>query len=442
MWGENIYIDVEPNINFCIRQVRGVLLDEAAHPRYIETVPREGYRFLAALASSVSEADLPTDQTDLSAAPADLNKTPIEVASVKPGISRWLMVAIALAALMIVGVVLWLRTPAQTVGVTRILPVTTYPGDEREPSLSPDGHQVAFHGTGEMATGTSISSCLANRIPCVLLRPAADDTFPVWSPDGKHIAFIRNRASVGGEIMLIPSIGGPERSSAETHHRLFLLSTESGATRPLLSKAGTNDADDDASPAFSPDGYWLVCARFYGPFNSRLWFQRITDDIHTEGEPLAVSNTMDNATAPVWLPDSKRVLFLDSYGHRVMQAEMGHPARLVYATEATLEGLTFSSSEQALVTSSRMDDTDLSILPLKGLSPGGGGRNAFLFGRRQDRVYDGTASRNNSPVSPFFSSRHATVSLGWFVRCREPEAESAAIRKVGPAWDSCPQSTR
>jgi hypothetical protein len=148
VWGENIYIDVEPNINFCIRQVRGVLLDEAAHRRYIETVPREGYRFLAALASSVSEADLPTDQTDLIEAPADLNKTPIEVASVKPGISRWLMVAIALAALMIVGVVLWLRTPAQTAGVTRILPVTTYPGDEREPSLSPDGHQVAFSWDG------------------------------------------------------------------------------------------------------------------------------------------------------------------------------------------------------------------------------------------------------------------------------------------------------
>jgi Tol biopolymer transport system component len=115
-----------------------------------------------------------------------------------------------------------------------------------------------------------------------------------WTPDGKWVCFT-------------------SRESAEPHHRLFLLSTESGTTRPLLSKAGTNDADDDASPAFSLDGHWLVCARFYGPFNSRLWFQRITDDIHTEGEPLAVSNTMDNATAPVWLPDSKRVLFLDSY---------------------------------------------------------------------------------------------------------------------------------
>jgi DNA-binding winged helix-turn-helix (wHTH) protein len=106
VWGENVYIDVEPNINFCVRQIRGVLLDEAAHPRYIETASREGYRFLAAISGSTTSGDLHRDQADLPEAPADLRKTPIEVASVKPGLSRWLMAAIVLAALAVVGVVL------------------------------------------------------------------------------------------------------------------------------------------------------------------------------------------------------------------------------------------------------------------------------------------------------------------------------------------------
>jgi Tol biopolymer transport system component len=287
--------------------------------------------------------------------------------------------------------------------VTRVLPVTSYPGNEREPSLSPDGHQVAFSWDGGNGHWHIYIKLLGESNSRRLTSTEADDTFPVWSPDGKYIAFIRSRTQVEGDIMLIPSIGGPERSlhpinigfaiegakrlmswtpdgkwlcftsreSAESHHRLFLLSTESGSTRPMLSKAVTNDADDDAAPAFSPDGRWLVFARFYGAFNSKLWFQRITDDLHTEGELLAVSETLANATVPVWVPDSKSVLFLDSYGHRVMQAEMGHPARLVYATEATLEGLTFSASEQALVTSSHTDDDDLWFLPLKGLRPGG-----------------------------------------------------------------------
>ena len=53
VWGDNVYIDVERSINFCIRQVRGVLLDNAAAPRFVETLPREGYRFIAPLQGSV-----------------------------------------------------------------------------------------------------------------------------------------------------------------------------------------------------------------------------------------------------------------------------------------------------------------------------------------------------------------------------------------------------
>jgi len=49
VWGNDVHIDTEPSINFCIRQIRGVLLDNAASPRFIETLPREGYRFVAPL---------------------------------------------------------------------------------------------------------------------------------------------------------------------------------------------------------------------------------------------------------------------------------------------------------------------------------------------------------------------------------------------------------
>src|SRR3984957_2692091 len=53
VWGNNVYIDIERSINFCIRQIRGVLLDNAAAPRFVETLPREGYRFIAPLEGSV-----------------------------------------------------------------------------------------------------------------------------------------------------------------------------------------------------------------------------------------------------------------------------------------------------------------------------------------------------------------------------------------------------
>jgi len=47
VWGEGTHVDFERGLNFCIAQVRSALGDSAESPRYIETVPRQGYRFIA-----------------------------------------------------------------------------------------------------------------------------------------------------------------------------------------------------------------------------------------------------------------------------------------------------------------------------------------------------------------------------------------------------------
>jgi len=47
LWGDETFVDFEQGLNYCIRQIRAVLGDEAQTPRWIETIPRRGYRFLA-----------------------------------------------------------------------------------------------------------------------------------------------------------------------------------------------------------------------------------------------------------------------------------------------------------------------------------------------------------------------------------------------------------
>jgi TolB-like protein/Tfp pilus assembly protein PilF len=47
IWGDETFVDFEQALNFCIRQIREVLDDDARSPRFIETLPRRGYRFLA-----------------------------------------------------------------------------------------------------------------------------------------------------------------------------------------------------------------------------------------------------------------------------------------------------------------------------------------------------------------------------------------------------------
>jgi DNA-binding winged helix-turn-helix (wHTH) protein/Tfp pilus assembly protein PilF len=49
VWGADHFVDFNAGLNFCMGQVRAVLGDEAASPTYVATVPRLGYRFVAAV---------------------------------------------------------------------------------------------------------------------------------------------------------------------------------------------------------------------------------------------------------------------------------------------------------------------------------------------------------------------------------------------------------
>lgn len=47
IWGDQVHVDFTGGLNFCIKQIRIALQDDAGKPRYIETMPRQGYRFIA-----------------------------------------------------------------------------------------------------------------------------------------------------------------------------------------------------------------------------------------------------------------------------------------------------------------------------------------------------------------------------------------------------------
>ena len=71
LWGEETFVDFERGLNFCVLQVRAALGDSSDNPRFIQTVPRKGYRFIAPVATSVPPSDLRPAQQPPSP-PADL----------------------------------------------------------------------------------------------------------------------------------------------------------------------------------------------------------------------------------------------------------------------------------------------------------------------------------------------------------------------------------
>ncbi|MEO8027955.1 MAG: winged helix-turn-helix domain-containing protein, partial [Bryobacteraceae bacterium] len=52
VWGDETFVDFDRSLNVCMTQIRSALNDSAESPRFIQTVPRRGYRFLAPVEGS------------------------------------------------------------------------------------------------------------------------------------------------------------------------------------------------------------------------------------------------------------------------------------------------------------------------------------------------------------------------------------------------------
>lgn len=100
-WGPETFVDFERGLAYCLSQVRGALGDSARNPRFIETVPRRGYRFIAPVqspeapaAATATPASAPPDPVPVSRRGARRFRPAVWAAAV----ALALAVAVALAA--------------------------------------------------------------------------------------------------------------------------------------------------------------------------------------------------------------------------------------------------------------------------------------------------------------------------------------------------------
>ncbi|MDX2154437.1 MAG: winged helix-turn-helix domain-containing protein [Bryobacteraceae bacterium] len=186
VWGD---VNVEEaSLAFQISTIRKLLGEEGSG--CIETVPKHGYRFVAAAPKSSPVPFLPAEGSFRIGTPG--------------------LLFAAFGVLMAIGLILtamvkWNGAPT----VPRTLPLTAYPGTEITPGISPDGSQVAFAWQGEPAKDLDIYLLsIGQGSPVPLTRDPHPETNPTWSPDGEWIAFCRG----GGEVVLLSARGsGAER---------------------------------------------------------------------------------------------------------------------------------------------------------------------------------------------------------------------------------------
>jgi len=100
LWPAGTFVDFDTGLNSAIKKLRDVLADSADEPRYIETLPRRGYRFIA----HVENADLP--------GPVPIEKRlatvpPVGTGSEPPKKRRFIVAAGVAAFLMVAALVAW-----------------------------------------------------------------------------------------------------------------------------------------------------------------------------------------------------------------------------------------------------------------------------------------------------------------------------------------------
>jgi TolB-like protein/DNA-binding winged helix-turn-helix (wHTH) protein/Flp pilus assembly protein TadD len=108
LWGQETFVDFEHSINLCIREIRTALSDDAATPRYVETLPRQGYRFIAPIHDSDRSGKDPA--VDLQrAAPAN-GTTPIILA---PARSYWPLALFGAVIVLAIAIVAAVTNPGE-----------------------------------------------------------------------------------------------------------------------------------------------------------------------------------------------------------------------------------------------------------------------------------------------------------------------------------------
>jgi eukaryotic-like serine/threonine-protein kinase len=113
IWGTDTFVDFEHGLNFAIKKIRDTLGDDPETPRYIETLPRRGYRFIAPVDGILPSANVPT-----SALPASPSPQRLEQAGSKSTPFRWAITAGATIAVVGLAVGGWLLYSHRVHGLT------------------------------------------------------------------------------------------------------------------------------------------------------------------------------------------------------------------------------------------------------------------------------------------------------------------------------------
>ena len=361
IWDANTFVDFERSINFAINQIRTALGDDAEKPRFVETIPRHGYRFLCPIEVSEAPPVQPEANAAQSAGPSGGQASAILETPATDGTGvktdpqskgtrwksrKWLLPGLGFALLVILAGIFvgrhyslrlhrpWIVKAGTLTGRAHTVTLTNVRGLVYSPVFSPDRKQIAFFWNGPDQNKADVYvQPIGGEEPVRLTFSGVRRICCLaWSPDGQRISFVRCDNDVGA-VYTVPAQGGSERKLTDVTCREFELGTptwtldgksmllldrcvpggssgivvftlETGQKR-CLSASSSNDAED-SSLSLSPDGGTV--AFFQSP--TTIYAIPLKG-----GTPRRLTSEENSITDMMWAADGKRIIFLSPRGH-------------------------------------------------------------------------------------------------------------------------------
>ena len=260
LWPEDTFVDFEHGLNTAVRKLRQALEDSVENPKFVETLPRIGYRFVAEVewapdGSKVHEIQSPVT-TAVVAASTPNSKS-------HPPVRRWkLKAAASLTTILVLAIITFLFFENSRLARTRLDGLLHSVGVSRQPRhqpvvrerrltanpddmpvtsgvISPDGKYLAYTDS----TGFYLRQVDSGETHPVSLRKGVDPIAESWFPDSTHlvVSWVENFREAPS-LWEISVMGG-------TPHKL---------------------ADEGFSASVSPDGSQIIFLR-QTPAGQEIW---------------------------------------------------------------------------------------------------------------------------------------------------------------------------
>jgi Tol biopolymer transport system component/DNA-binding winged helix-turn-helix (wHTH) protein len=362
----------EANLAVHISALRRTLGDAAEQKKYIETVPRRGYRFvvpvresrfdeevatqedLRVIAESPAEApDVPHTpfaesedvirKEDTTPPPVAASSDAMAVDTRATGRSRWPLVgAIAVLTIALISWGLTTLSPSlarrhefawETIATEgRLQRLLAAEAGATDPALSADGRMLAYVLTDQHGQADLYVTRVGGEGQLRLTNDTQTETWPRFSPDGDRLLFTRlDRTMSAPEIRVIPVLGGQSKLVTHgLHHswspkgdRIAFVATPQPDSLPALytSTVDGTDVKEIMPPSaaypfvrhtsWSPDGNHIAVVRGTGGIAGEVWLVPANG-----GEPRRVTHAPAEVFAenPVFTPDGSGIIYTSNRG--------------------------------------------------------------------------------------------------------------------------------